>query len=78
MSSETVDFEIVNFKDSKYGNCLKDFKMIEQIGKGSFGCVYKVLSRCTRQIYAMKKISTLSTLKKFYQEAAINEVLILK
>ena len=78
MTTTAVDFEAINFRESEYGNSLKDFKILSLIGKGSFGSVYKVLSRLTRQIYVMKKISTLSTLKKSYQNAAINEVKILK
>lgn len=73
-----VSFEHINFKDSEYGSSLQDFQIITLIGKGSFGSVYKVLSRKTRQVYVMKKISTLSTLKKSYQIAAVKEVEILK
>ncbi len=60
-----------------YGNSLKEYKILSLLGKGSFGSVYKVLSRRTRQIYVMKKISKLSTLNKTYAEAAQNEVKIL-
>jgi len=78
MPGPSVDFEPINFKDSKYGNCLRDFKIISLLGKGSFGSVYKVLSLHTRQTYVMKKISTLSTLKVSYQNAAVREVTLLK
>ena len=78
MLSKGIGFEVVDFSDSQYGNNLRDFKIINHIGKGSFGSVYKVLSLKTRQIWVMKKISGLSTLKKPYQDAAIKEVLILK
>ena len=78
MMNKETDFQQVDFSDSPCGNSLKDFKVLTHIGKGSFGSVYKVLSHKNRQIWVMKKISGLSTLKKPYQDAAIKEVLILK
>lgn len=50
MLSKAKGFETVDFNDSLHGNSLKDFKIINHIGKGSFGSVYKVLSQKTRQI----------------------------
>jgi hypothetical protein len=34
----------VDHKNSVYGNCLADFKMVEELGRGSYGVVYKVQS----------------------------------
>lgn len=36
---------------------LNDFVILEEIGKGSFGKVYKVMKRDTGIVYAMKKLS---------------------
>ncbi|CAI2387665.1 unnamed protein product [Moneuplotes crassus] len=58
----------------KYGTSLREYKVLNLLGKGSFGSVYKVLSRKTRQIYVMKKICNLSTLNKAYRNAARAEV----
>ena len=44
----------MDFTQNKYGDSLKEYKIMSQIGKGSFGSVYKVLSRKNRQIYVMK------------------------
>lgn len=39
------------------GNSLSDFKILSELGKGSFGLVYKVQSLNNHLIYVLKKIS---------------------
>ena len=41
------------YENQKFQNC---FKIIDLIGKGSFGEVYKVLHRLDQKFYAVKKI----------------------
>lgn len=36
---------------------MKDFKVLKQVGKGSYGVVYKVRRKSDNQIYAIKTIS---------------------
>ena len=36
---------------------MKDFKIIKQVGKGSYGVVYKVKRKSDGNIYAIKTIS---------------------
>jgi NIMA (never in mitosis gene a)-related kinase len=36
---------------------MKDFKVIKQVGKGSYGVVYKVKRKSDGNIYAIKTIS---------------------
>jgi len=39
---------------STYGSSIKDFQVIKEIGRGSYGTVYKVLSVINKKIYALK------------------------
>lgn len=50
--------------DEEIGNCEEDFEILKILGKGSFGEVYKVLSKKNNKIYAMKRIN----LNKFNDE----------
>ena len=43
-------------KDNKRSS-MKDFDVIKQIGKGSYGVVYKVRRKSDKKIYAIKTIS---------------------
>ena len=44
------------YNDKNVGNCLEDFEIIGELGKGGFGNVFKVRSKINNKIYAMKKI----------------------
>lgn len=36
---------------------LDDYAILEEIGRGSFGKVYRVMKRVNREVFAMKKLS---------------------
>ena len=38
------------YNDEKVGNCLEDFEIIKELGKGSFGKVFKVRSKKNNKI----------------------------
>lgn len=44
---------------------MKDFKVIKQVGKGSYGVVYKVKRKSDGNIYAIKTISLSKSFKYF-------------
>jgi serine/threonine protein kinase len=39
---------------SSHGSSMKDFQILKEIGRGSYGTVYKVLSLIDKKIYALK------------------------
>jgi NIMA (never in mitosis gene a)-related kinase 1/4/5 len=55
---------------------LRDFKIIEQIGDGSFSTVHKVLRLKDQQHYAMKQVK-IKTLSQKEKDSALNEIRIL-
>jgi len=68
---KTTEFE------KETGNKLSDFQVICEIGRGSYGGVYRVLSLVTNNEYAMKKIN-MKHVKLKHQKEALKEVQILK
>ena len=66
-----------NSEDSYIGAGLSDFKIHKELGRGSYGIIYKVESAINHQIYVMKKIS-MKHMKAKHQKEALQEVLILK
>lgn len=55
---------------------LKNFDILQPLGKGAYSTVYKVLRKCDQQIYALKKVN-LKALSDKQKENALNEVRIL-
>ena len=56
----------------------KDFKIIEEIGKGAFGTVFKVLKLDTGKEYAMKCLKKRTLIKKNQLRYAVTECNVLK
>ena len=64
----------LNQKFSK--SSMNDFDILTELGKGSFGCVYKVRRKTDSKIYALKKVS-FSKLNPKEKENSLNEIRIL-
>ena len=54
----------LNNNQFNYGQILDQFEILEKIGQGGFGSVYKIKEKNTLKIYAMKTIKTESYLNK--------------
>lgn len=59
------------------GNNLTDFKILEELGKGSYGVVYKVRSLRNKKEYVIKKID-LKILNTKHRKESLQEVQLLK
>lgn len=57
-------------------SCLRDFKDLKLIGKGSFGRVYRCIRNSDGQEYAMKEVA-IKAMSQREREDAVNEVRIL-
>lgn len=68
-NEESTDKEIVNFKS---------FTIIDEIGNGAFGTVYKVTKNNTDDTYAMKSLSKVTLQKSKQLKYAISECKIMK
>jgi NIMA (never in mitosis gene a)-related kinase len=55
---------------------LKDFEILEEIGKGAFGYVYRAKRIKDGEIYALKKVF-MNKLKPKEKENSLNEIRIL-
>lgn len=62
---------------SKIGNKVSDFTILKELGRGSYGVVFKVHSNKDFQTYVMKKLD-LKSMKERHQKEAWREVMILK
>ena len=76
--SHMVYDKIVGKKDELMGDKVKDYEILQVLGKGSYGFVAKVKSRINHKIYAMKQIdfSKIEEEKEF--ELCQNEMVVLK
>jgi serine/threonine protein kinase len=54
----------LNANDFNYGQILDQFEILEKIGQGGFGSVFRIREKLTNKIYAMKTINTDSYLNK--------------
>lgn len=61
----------------KIGNKISDFKIISELGRGSYGVVYKVQSRLDNQTYVIKKLN-LKHMKEKHQREAWKEASLLR
>jgi NIMA (never in mitosis gene a)-related kinase len=62
---------------AQVGSKLADFKIISELGKGSYGVVFKVQSLIDKAVYVMKKIC-IKHMKAKQQHYALKEAQILK
>jgi serine/threonine protein kinase len=67
----------VDNKQSDIGNSMADFKIMAELGRGSYGTVYKVEASNNGLVYVMKRIS-MKHMKHKQQVGALKEVQILK
>jgi serine/threonine protein kinase len=64
-------------KDDKYGCCEEDYMIIQLLGKGAFGSVYKVKAKNSKT-YVLKKIPIADLTTRKQQMATLNEVKLLQ
>mmetsp|Transcript_31650 Transcript_31650/g.31378 ORF Transcript_31650/g.31378 Transcript_31650/m.31378 type:complete len:297 (+) Transcript_31650:262-1152(+) len=69
LAEENTEKEIINFKS---------FSILDEIGSGAFGIVYKVKKNNTAEIYAMKSLSKPTLQKQKQLKYAISECKIMK
>lgn len=64
-------------KEVEIGDCLDDFEIIDILGKGAFGVVYKAVSKINRLEYVLKKLST-KNMDQEKSKSIVREVQLLK
>jgi serine/threonine protein kinase len=50
-------FQEIDIRTSEIGNQMADFRIVVELGRGSYGTVYKVQSLKNNQTVVLKKIS---------------------
>jgi serine/threonine protein kinase len=70
----TQDLE---FNSDTIGSKLNDFQILTELGRGSYGVVYKVQSHINSKIYVIKKMD-LNYMKEKQQKESWKEAMILK
>ena len=63
--------------EGSVGNCVADFKIVSELGRGSYGLVNKVISNINNRVYVMKKIN-IKHVKQKHQKEALKEAQILR
>lgn len=58
------------------GDRLTEFEFKEKLGQGSFGVVYKVISKKDRQVYVMKQVD-FSRMGRQQKQEALREALLM-
>lgn len=71
------DYRATTELERNVGESVADFKVVCEIGRGSYGVVYKVISHIDQRIYVMKKIN-LKQVKLKNQNEALKEAQILR
>jgi len=71
-SSTNLRTEVTENQEKKVGSKLQDFKVISELGRGSYGVVNKVLSLVDNEVYVMKKIN-MKHIKIKHQKEALKE-----
>lgn len=80
-----IGFDNSNFKSNNLAIHInelslspEDFKILEELGSGSFGTVFKVIKNDTQEVFAMKKLSIRLLQKKKMLKYAISECKIMQ
>lgn len=55
-SSKNIKFDKSNFINTKFKNLFEDYNVIERLGQGGFGSVYKIINKKNKSIRACKLI----------------------
>lgn len=80
MNQETFERPPIERKSSKkleiYGSKLSDYRIMAELGRGSYGIVYKVEYTKNNEIFVLKKIN-MKHMKSKHQKEAWREVQIL-
>ena len=53
----SIENNQIDDEKDRIGKTLEDFEFLQTLGEGSFGKVYKVISKLNKKIYAMKEIN---------------------
>ena len=77
-SEKNVDEDIDLGIDENAESSLDKFQILQEIGSGSFGTVYKVIEKSTNQLFAMKSLSKAYLKKKEMLKYAVSEIKIMK
>ena len=59
------------YDNTQMGNKSEDFEIIQLLGKGGFGQVFKVISKFNTKVYAMKKLDLVEIEHKFKEKGII-------
>jgi len=79
MNGADINSEKAEMEENKrsVGSCVNDFTVVKELGRGSYGVVYRVLSNIAKKEYVMKKIN-IKHMDQKHQKEAIKEANILR